>query len=57
MLMSSVELRPEEGCAGDAQQNHRLYFSSERAPHINKNCLKVINERLRKIGRWFQMGV
>jgi hypothetical protein len=61
MLMSPMGLRPEKGCAGDAQQqlkNYRPDFSSERAPQIYKvrNCLKKIIKERRKIGRGSKMG-
>jgi hypothetical protein len=59
--MTPVGLRPEKGCAGDAQQkteNYRPDFWSERASHINKpaTVYKIIKERRGKIGRWSQMG-
>jgi hypothetical protein len=62
MLMSTVGLRPEKGCAGDALQKTEKYrpvFSSERAPHINKPetvKTKIIKEIMVKIGRGSQMG-
>jgi hypothetical protein len=37
MLMSSVALRSEKDCAGDAKtENNRPDFLSERVLHVNK---------------------
>jgi hypothetical protein len=58
MLMSSVGIRPEKVCTGNAQKKLKTTtnFSSERVPHINKSkLLKIIKERI-EIGRRSQMG-
>jgi hypothetical protein len=60
MLMSPVGLRPEKGCAGDAQKKNLKLNTGllvrEGAWHQQiRNCLKIIKER-RKIGRGSQMG-
>jgi hypothetical protein len=43
MPMSLTGLRSEKGCAGDARQ--KLKTTDAR------NCLKIIKERMEKIGR------
>jgi hypothetical protein len=60
MLMSPVELGSEEGCAGDAGKNWkvqtRLLVRESAPPQQTRNCLKIIKERMGKIGRVSQMG-
>jgi hypothetical protein len=58
MLMSPIGLRPEKGCAGDAQQKLKTtdQTSCQRGCPIPTNlCLKIIKER-RKIVHGSQMG-
>jgi hypothetical protein len=59
MLMSPVGLRSEKGCAGYALQKLKLQprlLIREGASLQTTNCLKIIKERRRKIGRGSQMG-
>jgi hypothetical protein len=55
MLMSPVRLRSEKGCTGDAQQKLKTTDTTSRqrgAPYqLTRNCLKIIKERIGKIGR------
>jgi hypothetical protein len=46
---------PEKGYPGNV--HYKPDLSSERAPHKQtRNCLKIITEKRRKIGRRYQMG-
>jgi hypothetical protein len=53
ILMNPMGLRPEKGCAGDAQQklNTTDPTSRQRGRSTSKirNCLKIIKERRREI--------
>jgi hypothetical protein len=58
--MSTVGLRSEKGCAGDAGNNWKVQtrpLVREGAPHQQtRNRLKIIKERMGEIGRSSQMG-
>jgi hypothetical protein len=60
MPMSPVGLRPEKGCAGNAKQKLKTKEPTSRQrgrpTSTNRNCLKVMKEKRRKIGRGSQMG-
>jgi hypothetical protein len=61
MLMSTVGLRYEKGCAGDARQKLKVrtrFLVREGAQHQQtRNFLKkIIKERMGKIGRGSQTG-